>query len=147
MSELPKQLTGFPSIYTHQVIWGEMDAFQHVNNTVYFRYFETSRIHFMHELGYLNMMKVNSCGPILASVECQFKVPVEYPDTLLIGARISDIKDSEFIMHHAVYSQAKQCVAATGQGRIVHYDYKLKKRAALPSELLDAITQFQNAKS
>lgn len=145
MNEIPTQLIDFPSIYTHQVIWGEMDAFQHVNNTVYFRYFESSRIHFMNQLGYLAMMKTSGCGPILASVECQFKVPVEYPDTLLIGARISDIKDSEFIMHHAVYSQAKQCIAATGQGRIVHYDYQQKKRANLPQELIEAINGFQRA--
>ncbi len=35
------------------VAWGEMDAFQHVNNIVYFRYFESVRIAYFEKIGYL----------------------------------------------------------------------------------------------
>ena len=34
----------YPVTLALRVAWGDMDAFQHVNNTVYFRYFESARI-------------------------------------------------------------------------------------------------------
>ena len=37
-------LRGFPGIIELPVSWGEMDAFGHLNNVVYFRYFESARI-------------------------------------------------------------------------------------------------------
>ena len=40
----------FPFHTRIQVAWGEMDALQHVNNVVYFRYFETARIDFFNQL-------------------------------------------------------------------------------------------------
>lgn len=42
--ELPEPLAGFPVRVDIPVAWGEMDAFGHVNNVVYFRYFESARI-------------------------------------------------------------------------------------------------------
>jgi len=143
MSDKPEELRLFPSIYEHKVQWGEMDAFQHVNNTTYFRYFESGRIQYMHDTGYMAMMKTTGCGPILADVYCKFKMPVEFPDNLLVATKISDLKETEFTMQHLVYSISKQCIAAEGHGKIVHYNYKLKLRSHLPSELVSTIKTLQ----
>ena len=43
-------LAGFPVIVEQNVIWGEMDAYQHVNNVVYFRYFENARLEYIRRL-------------------------------------------------------------------------------------------------
>jgi len=43
-TQLPDCLSPFPSVTPIDVAWGDMDAFGHVNNTRYFRYFETARI-------------------------------------------------------------------------------------------------------
>ena len=39
-----KQLENYPVVIEIPVAWGDMDAFQHVNNVAYFRYFESARI-------------------------------------------------------------------------------------------------------
>ena len=68
-------LEGYPVVIDEQVVWGEMDAFQHVNNTVYFRYFESARIAYFGAVGYLEWMKAEGSGPILASTRCRFRRP------------------------------------------------------------------------
>jgi acyl-CoA thioester hydrolase len=137
------ELEKFAVLYKHKIAWGEMDAFQHVNNTVYFKYFESARIDYMTQSKYLEQMANTQCGPILADVYCKFKRPLTFPDHIVVGTRISKIESSEFMMEHCIYSQSQQSVVATGHGKIVHYDYAAKKRANLPDELLEQIFKLQ----
>src|SRR5687767_1167703 len=48
------------------VQWGDMDAFGHVNNTVYFRWFESARIAYFEKIGLNERMRRDRKGPILA---------------------------------------------------------------------------------
>ena len=41
----------YPVVLSQDIIWGDMDAFGHVNNTVYFRYFEDARIAYFDQIG------------------------------------------------------------------------------------------------
>ena len=45
-------LAGFPVILELPVQWGEMDAYGHVNNTVFFRYFESARMEYLRKCGF-----------------------------------------------------------------------------------------------
>jgi acyl-CoA thioester hydrolase len=137
------QLKDFAVLYEHKLAWGEMDAFQHVNNTVYFKYFESARIDYMTKTGYLKLMANTQCGPILADVYCKFKRPLTFPDHIVIGTKISSLKESECIMEHAIFSQSQQTIVASGHGKIVHYDYASNKRTKFPNALLDNIFKLQ----
>ena len=64
-----------------------MDAFSHVNNAKYFTYFETARMAYFEQTGVMSLEMTRE-GPILASTQCRFKLPVTYPDTLKV-ARVS----------------------------------------------------------
>ncbi|TNE46941.1 MAG: acyl-CoA thioesterase [Deltaproteobacteria bacterium] len=118
------------------VTWGSMDAFNHVNNTVYFRYFEDVRIAFFEEAGITSFMEEHGIGPILASTQCRFKFPLTYPDTLTIGTYISERSDDRFTMSYVVYSQTHKKIAAVGEGLVVSYDYNQNQKAPLPQEWL-----------
>ena len=52
----PEILAGYPYIYTQAVVWGEMDAFNHVNNVVYYRYAESARIEYLRLLNIFNAL-------------------------------------------------------------------------------------------
>ena len=45
-------LETFPVVSKIPVLWGDMDSFQHVNNVIYFRYFESARIQYFDTLGW-----------------------------------------------------------------------------------------------
>ena len=129
-------LKDFPVVIETPVAWGDMDAFQHVNNTVYFRYFESGRIAYFERL---NVMTNEGVGPILAAAQCKFKFPLTYPDAVWIGTRITEIGDDRFTMQSRVVSQRYQRVAAEGDSVIVAYDYGARKKAMWPEELKQQI--------
>jgi len=66
-------LEGFPVVIEIPVAWGEMDAFQHVNNIVYLRYFESPRIAYFERLSFLEVMEQTGVGPILAETHCRYR--------------------------------------------------------------------------
>lgn len=120
-----------------------MDAFQHVNNVVYFKYFESARIAYFERAGLTNYMKEHGIGPILASTSCRFRRPLTFPDEVLIGASVHDIEADRFKMRYCVYSKTLQSVAAEGEGRIVCYDYRKNQKAALPEVIRKAIESLE----
>ncbi|MBI4787572.1 MAG: acyl-CoA thioesterase [Chloroflexi bacterium] len=121
-----------PVVVEIPVAWGEMDAFQHVNNVVYFRYFETARIAYFQRLDLMGLMDQTGIGPILGSVQCQFKIPLTYPDTVSVGTRISKISADRFTMEYLVVSHQHQKLAAQGEGVIVSFNYRENRKAPLP---------------
>ena len=91
-------LTGFPVELSCPVAWGQMDAFEHVNNVVYFRYFEDARIAYFRQVGMLEYMESAGEGPILASTQCRFRIPLTYPDQVTIGACVREMGPDRFNM-------------------------------------------------
>ncbi|WP_076541457.1 thioesterase family protein [Shewanella sp. UCD-KL21] len=121
------------------VAWGEMDALNHVNNAVYFRYFETARIDFFSQINMMEELKKTSVGPVLSETQAKFKRPVTFPDTLLVGITISDIKQDRFIMHYRIFSKAQQAITTTGTAKVVMFNFKTGQKATLTAELLAAL--------
>ena len=140
MSQL---LTNYPVVIEIPVAWGEMDAFQHVNNVTYFRYLESARIAYFEKLGLIQMMERSGIGPILASVQCRFKIPLTYPDTVSVGVRVSEIGEDRFTMEYTVVSQRLEKVAAVGSGVIVSFNYREKKKASLQAEVKQRIQKLE----
>jgi len=140
-------LTDYPVTVPFPVHWGEMDAFDHVNNVTYFRYFETARIAYFDAIGYREHMALHQVGPILAETACRFRRPLSYPDDLIAGARVTEVGDDRFTMEYAVWSTSQQTIAATGHGAIVSYDYAAGRRVPLPDVIRAAIARVEAAPS
>ncbi len=136
-------LQNFPIVIEIPVAWGEMDAFQHVNNVVYFRYFESARIAYFETLDMMGYMEETGIGPILASAQCQFKLPLTYPDTVSVGTRVPTIEHDRFVMEYVVVSHRHQKIAARGEGMIVSYNYREGKKAPIPPELKRRILDLE----
>ena len=116
-------LADFPVRVEIPVAWGDMDALGHVNNTVYFRYFETARISCFAELGLGQIEQSDGVGPILHSASCRFRIPLTHPDTVTVGARIGDVGEDRFVMLYRAVSHRHDAVAADGESLIVTFDY------------------------
>jgi acyl-CoA thioester hydrolase len=127
-----------------QVAWGEMDALQHVNNAVYFKYFETARIDFFNQINLLGDLKMTGVGPVLSETNARFKRPVAFPDSLVVGIRISDIHQERFVMHYTVFSKAQQAVTTIGWAKVVMFNFKTGQKAKLTPELLSALLKYES---
>ncbi len=123
------------------IAWGEMDAFQHVNNVVYFRYFESARIAYFERVGVFELMEASGVGPILATTSCRFKAPLTYPDTVTVAACVESLESDRFTMRYFVKSAKSGRVAAEGEGLVVFYDYNNNCKHAIPTDIYEAITK------
>lgn len=137
------QLAGWPIIVDAAVAWGEMDAFAHVNNVTYFRYFESARIAYFDAIGYTELMRTQAHGPILAETRCRFRAALTYPDRIAIATRVRALGADRFEMDYAVASERLGRVAAEGDGLIVAYDYEAGERMQIPAAIRARIIALQ----
>ena len=99
------------SITKISVQWGEMDAFNHVNNVMYIRWCETARISLFREIWGetgINMKEIldgNGVGPILANFNINYKLPLTYPDEVTIHTNVSQIGNTSFKLNQALFSK------------------------------------------
>jgi len=143
--EMENLMDGYPVVIEVPVAWGEMDAFGHLNNIVYFRYFESARIAYFYKLDLIDMMTKTGIGPILASTSCRFKIPLTYPDKVLVGAKVVSIEEDRFKMGYCVFSTNHRKVAAEGDGLIVTLNYRESKKVQIPNELRQRILDLEGA--
>src|SRR5438094_103286 len=114
-------LAGYPVVIDLPVAWGDMDAYRHVNNVVYFRYFENARLEYFRRLGWFKLETETGVGPILAATQARFRRALTYPDTVSVGARVTAVEDDRFTMEHVLVSHRLAAVAADGQSVIVTF--------------------------
>ena len=125
------------------VAWGEMDSLGHVNNTVFFKYFETARINYFEKAGFIATITQNSIGPILASISAKFIRPLFYPDVVTAGTRVISVEPTHFIMEYIVVSKSHG-VAAIGESKMEAYDYKMSERTTLPDVVRNKIREIDS---
>lgn len=136
-------LAGYPVVVELPVVWGEMDSYRHVNNVVYFRYFETARLEYFRRLGWFEYEQQTGVGPILAATSARFRRPLTYPDTIWVAARVAALEADRFTMEHRLVSRKLATVAAEGTGTVVTYHYLQGKKTPIPDELRRRITELE----
>ena len=114
----PDELSHYPIIHHQPIHWGEMDAFNHLNNVVYYRYAESARIGYLQALGMFD----GSMVTVLAQSSCQYLHPVTYPDTLLLGVRCQRLGTTSIVIEYRYYSTAQAAIVATADAVIVRLD-------------------------
>jgi len=126
------------------VQWGDMDAFNHVNNVMYFKYFESVRIAYFEQLGVMGTESSDNVAPILAETSCRFKMPLNFPDTIIVGASIIENHSHGFLMEYAVYSHQLKKISSVGTGRIVMLNYATHEKVKVDDTLLSKIKILQS---
>ena len=139
--ELPKG----PVSISLPVLWGDMDAFGHVNNTRYFRWFESARIRYFQALSMPLELSPNGISLILANTSCDYLLPVTYPDQIDVVASTIKLGRSSCVQEYFVYSEKfKGKPVAKGQGVIVLFDFNKQQPEPLPKDLRESIAQLEN---
>jgi acyl-CoA thioester hydrolase len=136
-------LHDFPIIVEFPVAWGEMDALGHVNNIVYFRYFESARVAYLTKINFIDPEANGGVAAILASTQCDFRKALAYPDTVSVGARVVEIGSDRFTMEYRLASHHLQRIAAEGKGVVVAYNYRDKRKAELPETIRKNIQEIE----
>jgi len=124
----------------HQMLmpirWGDMDAFGHVNNTVYFRYMEQARVEWITSLGY--DVAPGDASMLMINGFCNFYQQVSYPGELILKTFIGAIGRSSIDLFTSMsLTTSPDVIAASGGATMVWVDLKTNKSAPWPQHVLD----------
>lgn len=139
----PAELAEFPAVITLPVLWGDQDAFGHVNNTIPIRWFESARIAYIEAPEIAELLEQEKVGPILAAIGCNYRRQITYPDTVSIGARVTRLGGASLTMIHRVWSERQQAVVADGESTIVVFDYAAQRPVRMSEALRAAIAALE----
>ena len=131
------------------VLWGDVDSFGHVNNIIYLKWCETSRVELfrkMYDVKTLdteNIQLGSGGGPILANFICNYRTPIKYPDVIYIKTRISHIGNTSYGIEHQMYSKNNdEKIVFDGSSVIVMVNYKNETKFQLDSEMKKTLEKF-----
>ncbi len=136
---MKKHAEKFPVVYEQKVAWGDMDAFGHVNNVMYYRYIESARIAYFDRLNVFEQDVLT----VVASSQCKYLKPVFYPDILEIGTRVEEMRNSAIRMYYELFSQQQQQIVAEGEAVIVFVDKVDMRKTSIPEHLRKIIIDLE----
>lgn len=118
--------------------WGDMDAMGHVNNTVYFRYFEHARIAWFTEIGCEPNPKGE--GPVIINARCTFIRQLKYPGDIEILTYVGPPGRSSFETFLEIRRlDQPDVIAAEGGAKVVWVHFPSEKSAPLPSRICELL--------
>jgi acyl-CoA thioester hydrolase len=119
------------------VRWGDMDAFNHVNNAQYLRYLEEARIQWLSQAG---VSITGGTGPVLAASTLNYRQPIGWPNQLLAELFVDRIGNSSMTIGHRLLSSTEPVVLhCDGHVVIVWIDTATGKSVSLPEDLRRAV--------
>jgi acyl-CoA thioester hydrolase len=118
-----------------------MDMHQHVNNASYVVWTETSRCLYFDEV--LDQPIFGETGVILARLELDYELPLDYREEVAVAGRISRIGSKSFDFEHEIWSETRQKRAAHGVASMVAYNHATKSSIVVPQRWRDVIAGYE----
>lgn len=119
------------------VRWGDMDAFGHVNNIMYFRYFEQCRVNWLNSIGKSHAVTGAIEGPVIVSTTANYLLPLHYPATVNISMYGATPGRSSFNSFYEIRdAEDPHKLYTTGEAKIVWVDQQQGKSKPLPADII-----------
>ena len=124
----------------YPIRWGDMDAYGHVNNTVYFLYAQEARFSVLKDNNILILPEGQS--PVLGETSCRFIRPIVFPETLLINTYIKDIIGKKVFFEHELRSSENiDVLYATLTATVIWFDFDTRTSCDVPQHVIDVFTK------
>ncbi len=124
----------FPHFLTVPTRWMDNDAYQHVNNVVYYSYFDTAVNQFLIDKGVLNIHADTIVG-LVVETGCSYFSPISFPDIVHVGMRVVKLGNSSVRYELALYRNTDHRPAAAGHFVHVYVDRKTSRPVTIPKSV------------
>lgn len=134
-------MDGYRFTLSIPVRFRDVDAMGHVNNAVYLTYFEAARIpYYLMLSGRPDLARTDM---IVARIECDYRSPATFGDTLVVGVRMEEIRSRSFTLSYRIEDAASATLVAAGRSVQVAYDYAARKTQMVPADLIQAAEEYE----
>ncbi len=119
--------------------WSDNDVYQHVNNVVYYSYFDTAVNNFLIEKKVLDISNGKIIG-LVVETKCNYYHPVAFPDKLTVGFSVKKIGNSSVIYNLGIFKKNK--IVAEGHFVHVYVNRKTRKPTKINSKFRDILQKI-----
>lgn len=142
-SDLKSRTRGYyPHFLAIPTRWMDNDIYGHVNNTVYYSYFDTVVNEYLIRAGGLDIHQGDVIG-LAVETRCSFFAPLEFPETIDAGLAVSHLGKSSVRYDIGLFSENRDAVAAAGEFVHVFVDRAGRKPAPIPEAIRGALEQLK----
>ena len=138
----PEGRAAYKAFRTIGTRWMDNDAYGHVNNVVYYSWFDTIVNAHLIEQGALDIHRGETIG-LVVETQCNYFAPVEFPQTVEAGLRVARIGSSSVRYEVGLFLQGEPLTVAKGHFVHVYVDRATRRPAALPSRLKQVLEALQ----
>ncbi len=130
----PEPRTGYTVFRTIGTRWMDNDAYGHVNNVVYYSWFDTAVNAYLIERGVLDVQRGETIGLVIET-QCNYFSPLAFPQTVEAGIRVARMGSSSVRYEVGLFAQGAPLTAAKGHFVHVYVDKQTRRPVPLPSGL------------
>ncbi len=123
--------------------WMDNDIYGHVNNVVYYSFFDTAVNQFLVEQGALDIHTGTSIGLVVHS-ECDYFEPLAFPGKVDAGLRVTAVGSSSINYEIGLFAEDAPRTAARGRFVHVYVDRETRRPASLPDVLRRVVAELQS---
>ncbi|MFM0322943.1 acyl-CoA thioesterase [Caballeronia glebae] len=118
--------------------WSDNDVYGHINNVVYYSYFDTVVNEYLLRAGVLDFSEGETIG-LVVETRCNFFAPVVFPEPIEAGLRVERLGNTSVRYEVAIFTQGSEEAAAQGHFVHVYVDRVTRRPVPLPAPLVDAL--------
>jgi acyl-CoA thioester hydrolase len=138
----PEPRSAYKAFRTITTRWMDNDAYGHVNNVVYYSWFDTVVNAHLIEHGALDVQHGATIGLVIET-QCNYFAPVEFPQTVEAGLRVARIGRSSVRYEVGLFVQGEAVTAAKGHFIHVYVDRATRRPTDLPPQLKTVLEALQ----
>lgn len=122
------------NVFSVQMRWADIDSNRHVNNVVYFTYFEQARLDWLERIGMQTTAEGE--GPVVVQTSCNYKAPISYPAVLEVRVYAGSPGRTSFPTYYEIAGVGNDGpIFADGQAIMVWTDRGSGRSRPLPDAL------------
>ena len=138
----PEGRAGYKAFRTITTRWMDNDAYGHVNNVVYYSWFDTAVNAHLIDAGALDIHHGETIG-LVVETQCNYFAPVEFPQTVEAGLRVARIGSSSVRYEVGLFLAGEPLTVARGHFVHVYVDRATRRPATLPQRLKTVLEALQ----
>jgi len=142
MRQGPDRLESYPYHLTLQTRWSDNDVYGHVNNSVYYFYFDTLVNRWLIENGLLEIGKSDVIG-LVVETSCSYFASVKFPDDIVAGLRVSKTGRSSVRYEIGLFRNAEETASAQGHFTHVYVDEKTRRPKPISDVMIDKLNRIK----
>jgi acyl-CoA thioester hydrolase len=137
----PFKTTDFPHFGAITTRWMDNDVYGHINNVVYYSFFDTVVAEYLVAQGALDFINGGTIG-LVVETKCSYFAPVAFPDRVRAGLRVAHLGTSSVRYEIGIFRNDETTAAAQGYFVHVYVDRASNKPMPLPEKFKTALTKL-----